>query len=396
MLTSKLETNCTTLPAKVDYCLAEAGTQHCTVRISVLLLAIVIACNVLKTICLAVTAFSRKFEPLATVGDAVASFLGRSDDWTLNVGPVSFTDVREIQKSPNGTTTLEQFRRVTRRWGHGASSKRWLLCMIVCVAVWIAGLVLLLMAAHTDTGYTFDDGGDSSNEMSLLWSQGIGHLSLAAMLKGPPGNDMLIPYVLLANAPQIVISFAYLFYNNVFTCMVLANEWSQFGHLRKGLRVSRPVKKSAQRSTFWLQLPYRYIVPVMVLMTLLHWLTARSIFFVQMSIYDVVGNSIPSQQINGCAYSPLAIFFALIVGGILIILIVGCSLFKLDPGVPLAGSCSLAISAAAHAGADETDVVFKPLKYGVVVSEPEATVEGTKAGLSSREVRPLLDGGRYS
>ena len=144
----------------------------------------------------------------------------------------------------------------------------------------------------------------------------------------------------------------------------------------------------------WLQLPYRYIVPVMVLMVVLHWLTARSLFFVQMTTYDVQGNPVPSVQVDGCIYSPLAIFFAVIVGSVLIIALLGCSLFRLHPGIPVASSCSLAISAAAHA--NEKDAAIKPLMYGVILPKPSEKRDRAKVGFSCHDVGPLIDGETYS
>lgn len=109
------------------------------------------------------------------------------------------------------------------------------------------------------------------------------------------GNS-LISNVLLANTPQIVISFVYLFYNNVFTCMVMAHEYARFASVRKPLRVTRPYGE--QRSTFWLQLPYRYIVPIMLIMAFMHWSVSRSIYLVQLEIYDNNGELIAGRSVT--------------------------------------------------------------------------------------------------
>jgi hypothetical protein len=231
-----------------------------------------------------------------------------------------------------------------------------------------------------------------SSSLSALWKEGLGaytQQNTVATLSTAP-----IPNMLIANIPQAVISFVYLYYNNVFTCMVLTHEWNRFARTRKGLRVSNPVKGSAQRSTFWLQLPYRYVLPLMATMAILHWFTARSIFFVQMSAYDIGGFVTPKMQVDACVWSPMAVILSVIVGGILILALVGFSLRKLDPGMPIAGSCSLAISAAAHASQNEEDAALKQLMYGVL-DEPVDKLGRERVGFSSRGVAPLVNGTVY-
>lgn len=68
----------------------------------------------------------------------------------------------------------------------------------------------------------------------------------------------LLATVLLANLPQGVLSFLYLTYNGLFSCMLGAQEWSRFARHRKPLRVTSPEGK--QRSTYYLQLPYTYAI----------------------------------------------------------------------------------------------------------------------------------------
>ena len=48
------------------------------------------------------------------------------------------------------------------------------------------------------------------------------------------GTRALITNVLVANVPQVVLSFIYFAYNALFTCMSLAAEWSRFALERKG------------------------------------------------------------------------------------------------------------------------------------------------------------------
>jgi hypothetical protein len=91
----------------------------------------------------------------------------------------------------------------------------------------------------------------------------------------------LIELTLLANTPQIILSVCYLAYNGLITRMVAEFEWASFGTEYKPLRVS--VKKGLQKSSYRLQLPYRWSIPLILVSLLLHWLYSNAIY---VSIYE--------------------------------------------------------------------------------------------------------------
>lgn len=102
----------------------------------------------------------------------------------------------------------------------------------------------------------YETGVLENKSMRNLWGKGYGASLPELLLKTryKYKQDSNVPMILLANLPQTIISFLYLTYNDLFTCMLVAKEWNQFAHKRKTLRVSYPVVEE-QRSTFWLQLP---------------------------------------------------------------------------------------------------------------------------------------------
>lgn len=59
----------------ISYCLAEKARQRCRIRFSIDLMSGVIACNLLKIICMGYMVLRLDPRPLVTVGDALASFL---------------------------------------------------------------------------------------------------------------------------------------------------------------------------------------------------------------------------------------------------------------------------------------------------------------------------------
>ena len=172
--------------------------------------------------------------------------------------------------------------------------------------------------------------------------------------------------VLLANTPQLIVSVAYFFYNNMLTSMLLAVEFNDYAAERKPLRVSWP--KGHQRSTYYLSLTYRYSIPLLITHAMLHWLVSQSLFFVEVILYDTVGNITP-ERLVACGYSPMAMIFALLLGASMMIVILALGFRYFKNSMPLASSCSAAISAACHAPTGCGDAL-KPVMWGEVLKSP--------------------------
>lgn len=81
-----------------------------------------------------------------------------------------------------------------------------------------------------------------------------------------------------ANLPQIALSLSYFSYNAIFTRLQAESEWNSFSVDYKPLRVTSP--RGDQRSTYRLQLPYRYSLPLLAISILLHWLVSNTIYVV--------------------------------------------------------------------------------------------------------------------
>jgi hypothetical protein len=182
-------------------------------------------------------------------------------------------------------------------------------------------------------------------------------------------GSTVVASVLIANIPQPILSFLYLLFNGVFTSMLLADEWSRFAHERKPLRVSEP--KEGQRSTYFLQLPYRFAIPLMILSGVLHWSVSQSIFLSQVASFDKFGHLVNPAAISTCGYLPVAIVLTMIIGLCLTIFAFMLGYRKFQPGMPLVGSCSAAIAAACHGGEINTRA---PLKWGEVNADQRKEV----------------------
>lgn len=183
------------------------------------------------------------------------------------------------------------------------------------------------------------------------------------------GHTTLIACVLIANAPQPILSILYFLFNSVFTSMLLAAEWADFAHERKPLRVSYP--KPGQRSTYFLQLPYKYALPLMLLSGVLHWSVSQSLFLAQIRWFDYSGQ--PSEyttfaNISTCGYSVSGIILTIVMGSLLAIFALALGWRKFPQGMPLVRSSSAAIAEACHAQGVDTTV---PLKWGITEKRRE-------------------------
>jgi hypothetical protein len=184
-------------------------------------------------------------------------------------------------------------------------------------------------------------------------------------------------------------------YNSILSAMALSLEWSSFAHVRKFLRVTAPVGK--QRSTYYLSLPYRFALPLLASSTLLHWLTSQAIFLDRRTVYEVWGTPYVNEDTGSVAtvgYSPPAVILVLVLGVIMVATLVALGFRRFKAGIPLAASCSAAISAACHSPANETESSVLPLKWGVVVGESWEAVG--HCSFSSSEVTMPVPGNRYA
>ena len=165
--------------------------------------------------------------------------------------------------------------------------------------------------------------------------------------------------VLLANTPQLLLTNLYFLYNSLYTLMLGASEWSHLALQRKALRVFSPT--GSQRSTYWLQLPWTWSLPLAIAAAVLHWLVSESLSLVRIDIYDPRHNLVDHGSISSCGYSLSTIVITTIVGGVIFLAFIAIGFRHLDTTMPLAGSSSLAISAACHKPLEDKDASLLPV-----------------------------------
>lgn len=229
-----------------------------------------------------------------------------------------------------------------------------------------------------------------------LWKIGFGSVSGSNLLNM---GTALMGGVLLANLPQAMLSYLYLAFNALYTNMFVAKEWSTYYNNRKPLRVTSPIGQ--QRGTYWLNVPFRYAVPMTVVSGLFHWLASQSIFLVRITVtkyYPQDGSRIvdEGERISTCGYSPSAIILTFVTGSVIAIggILMGRYL-KYPPGMPMAASCSAAISAACHPPPEDDQASLLPVQWGAVThgeTRPDGKEPVGHCTFSSLPVeRPIME-----
>ena len=213
---------------------------------------------------------------------------------------------------------------------------------------------------------------------TAIWDLGFGQINSETMISGwaleniASQDGAIIANVLVANSPQAILSFLYFVLNSLCTSMFLAYEWSRFGVERRTLRTSEP--KGEQRKTYFLQLPFRFAIPLICMSGFLHYLVSQSIFLAVVSQWDEVGQLQNAVAVATCGYSPLAMIFVMLCGAAIVTGLAILSWRRLDMGIPIVSSCSAAIAAACHKPpGDYENASEKAVKWGVV---EEAGVQG--------------------
>jgi hypothetical protein len=386
----KSASNWTISNQKIDYCLAEKADSHCKLEFSISILVAVILCNLIKSAAMFWTLFRQRENTLVTFGDALESYLESPDRSTASRCLLGKKELlRSMEKVSHAAnpdkpppTPFSGLR--VYHWYNAVSWKRWTVTLTLCTSSIGAASYLLFMAIWN---------GDYGVPNRLV-TLGFGSLSPDAMIYiGPQqGSKGLLTCVLLANSPQVVLSLAYLLYNGLYTCMHLAHEYGGYAADRKSLRVTNP--KGTQRSTYWLQLPYTYGVPLILASAVLHWLISQSIFLARVSSWeDGVEDSLGVYSEVG--YSPAPILCVVVLGTCMLLVAVGLAFRKLPGSMPFAGSCSMAFAAAAHRPKSDVDAAVLPVKWGVS-RQPEDAEDVGHCCFTSEEVTEPQEGRLYA
>ncbi|PUU77986.1 hypothetical protein B9Z19DRAFT_1127466 [Tuber borchii] len=346
---------------EIGGCKSERAAEKCKVLFSLKIMIIVICCNFVKACCMVIAVIRSREPTLVTLGDAVDYFLRVPDPTTMGI---CFADRQFIESEWRHGWRTEPRQWKQRRETIDESTVRFprfqeILCNFLFLIILIAAGVSLRLGIDHEGQYW-------NTGIKSMWNRGFGKVNSISQIDVYPIS--ITEAILLVNLPQTILSFLYLTHNSLFTCMLMGHEWSLFSHSHHTLRITSP--GPGQRSTYWLQMPYTYAIPLMTLSALLHWLTSQSLFLVLIEMWQPFKDeAIPAWPVLG--YSCIAIIFVLMLG-ILALVTAAWVRFKQFPAeITTVGSCSAAISAACHASeAHPEEIVGKKLRWGDVGSEP--------------------------
>jgi hypothetical protein len=333
------------------------------------------------------TLFRQRENTLVTFGDALASYLESPDRSTTSRCLLSKKGLLHSTGKPfspafdpNNPLPMPFSRLHVYHWYNAVSRKRWIVTMTLCVGAILAVCISFTLAYLRNL--------QTPNQLVTL---GFGSLNPDAIIEfpNPPG---LAKCVLLANTPQLILSFLYMMYNGLYTCMHLAHEYGGYATDRKSLRVTTP--RGTQRSTYWLQLPYSYGVPLILASAVLHWFISQSIFLARVSVWKD-GMETSSNSSSAVGFSTAPMLCTILLGTCMLLVAVGMGFRKLPSSVPIAGSCSMALAAAAHRPESDVDAAVLPVKWGVV-RQPEDAEDVGHCCFTSEQVTEPQEGKLYA
>ncbi|KAG9242503.1 hypothetical protein BJ878DRAFT_166928 [Calycina marina] len=347
----------------IEYCLSEKVEDTCSLNFSQDIMYVMLAFNALKVAMMILVLFQYDAEIiLASVGDAIASFMTYEDQSTRMMCLANRREMKRFWRSRGMARTFSQQR---RRWGVAVSKKRWAfflfftlfsLCIVAFFGLW--GFVHL-----KNRGIGLDP--------SSLWQIGFGQANQNTLVLYDNMRDRdAITMAIIANIPQILLAIGYLLYLGIMTTMFLASDFSNFAFKPQNLMVS--TARGKQRGTWMFGAPMGWGITFVIFGTLFHWLVSQSIFVVKFQVYFKDGtaatpteDSLDYSHLTNAGYSPIAIIFSIIAAG-LMLLSSFIFMFRRFPGgaPPVVSTCTAAISAACHPSNRYPGIVFGKFRWG--------------------------------
>jgi hypothetical protein len=407
-----------------SYCLSLKVPGVCSLQIHIWLLLVVVVSNIVKLICFMLVFKEQSGTPLMTVGDAVASFLRSpclvsrgmcllSEDELIRAPKQgSYDEVDAARRQP------KQFQTRCWRYYHSISFVRWtvyttayvpsLKCHSTTLITSIRCMLVILTSSYLSNAILTRYRKDSTDATLFgIWKKGFGNFRSDSWSDTNPPWCYIYPMdsdarrrcvrygremssILISSLPQLIISGLYIAINHQLTIMVHLRDWTRLVLRQQPLRVSDPEPNSAQISTYWLSLPYRYSISLLISSVALGWLVSQALFPVRFLDYDhahpyKMGTNqswlkaavdpkgvVPQNLHLGVAYSALAVYSSITAGVTVFVISLALGLKKCAPGMSLGPTNSLVIAAACHPPHNDRNAARKLVQWGVVQSGDDA------------------------
>ncbi|OQE15658.1 hypothetical protein PENSTE_c027G08766 [Penicillium steckii] len=387
-------------------CYSQPVAEKCRANLVPLFMLLVIVANSIKIMSFILTLYiTRRETPFCTLGDAIQSFLERPDVYTKGRCISAHHDYmkrarEQSEWSPRPPSSGDL-------WTGGCE-------------FWFAALRKRHILAYTALLFVVLLVGGSWSAYKIEGDRGGSGLSLASSIDPDSSYDLIfnlserriLSSFIIANIPQVMISYIYLGLNYIMTTMLAMREWCSYSAAvrmpPKGLRVSSPVPDTEQRSTYFLSMPFKWAIPLNIVILLVHWLVSEAYHLVQVESYTNnprIAPAVFSEMYLCISYKLIWAIIIPIAGGSYTML-VAIGLFKMYPeGMPPAGICSASIAAACQPSRVQidgstvqfpNDLAHKKLKWGIT-QDPDETSGGIgHATFSADDVLPLKKGKLYA
>lgn len=345
----------------ISYCMAEIVPGDCHLHFAPHLMGPVVLMNIVKVLVAFYVAFRMADAPLVTLGDAIQSFIKEPDATTVGMCLLTAREASKIFDKAAGriaATDPRPFTNKRERWHKVVSRRQWVALTMLLVMM-VCGLAL---------GLYFGMSQLRPANLSNAFSIGLGAIKTQNLVLGVrvPGlySSAVLITALIANSPQLALSFLYLVYNTIVTQMHLGEDWDLYGaytettrhkvkvfskkETHRRLRVADP--KGQQKSTYMLSLPLRFAIPLLIISGIMHWLMSLTFFLANISVIPRDGNSPRHDEVTAVAYAPQGMFYLFGVSVFMVVVLAIFSVRKFGGEMHIVGSNSAAISAACHVG----------------------------------------------
>ena len=205
-------------------------------------------------------------------------------------------------------------------------------------------------------------------------------------------STKLLGALITTTLPQLPLAITNVLYNSVWSTLSLCSEYQRYSRKRRGLRVTQP--RGSQRRTYRFSMPYRHLIPQTIAWAVLHFLLSTTLTTSITNVRDALGQPTDS-FLYTTQWMPGTSLLAVILYGTMFLLMLGQAGRRYDGTMPLASTCSAAISAACHPLDNEKEKTCETdaLMYGH--NEGLTEKRAHRAAFSAGKVKRLVDGVRY-
>ncbi|KAF4896972.1 hypothetical protein CGCF415_v011381 [Colletotrichum fructicola] len=364
-----------------EYCLARPESREsCSVILNGSLLGVIAILNLVSVSAIGAVYFFTGFEPLVTLGDALASFITHPDHTTK---ASCLLDKKDVTQGRWGYNEAKYWTSKEHFWFQTPSLSLWAAWFLTWAAPIGLAAAALAISLSQDTSASLSAFGHAPDHQLYILPNGAARAGFA----------------LVAALPHLLVAVLYLTTNILLSSYFLSHELSQYAlpGLTLPLRVSSGRPLGAQTTSLYLTLPRPFSWLLLVLFAAAGFVLSQSVVMISVDSLPAAKDADFPAPINGVGFSGVGLLALLALLVIIAGLVLGLGLRRADPtptrvdgdpsGNPLVlkgGSCSAVISARCHRSPGDVGAACREVAWGVV-----AEGEGTNVGHATFSSLPV-------